>query len=117
MEAIELELFNDNKTANSSIPKTASTEKVSLPTQPDNPQKVLEKALNSIFISPQEENKLAKARRILGPEITTGVSDEQLDVFIGEVQLLLDSWFDTFERKVFEGHTLREILRGEIDEI
>lgn len=110
MEAVELQLFNQEKTVNNSLPNKIPT-KESKPLEPiSNPQKTLEKALSAIF-TPQDEGKIVQARRIFG-EAVTGVSDEQLGVFVNELQYLLDGWFDVFERQVFKGSTLREILKG-----
>lgn len=76
-----------------------------------NPQKSLEVGLNALIPTYEEENKLQKARRVLG-EISLEVTDEQLEVFITGIQFLLDTWLDSFERKMFDGLTLKQILKG-----
>ena len=76
-----------------------------------NPQISLENTLNTIFPEPKEENKLIKARRILG-EVAQGQSDEQLQVFLTELQYLINSWFDEYEKQLFDGLTLEQLLRG-----
>ncbi len=76
-----------------------------------NPQKSLGKGLNAFFPTHEEETKLQKSRRVLG-EISSEVSDEQLEVFITGIQFLLDGWLDNFERKMFDGLTLNQILKG-----
>lgn len=77
-----------------------------------NPQKSLEESLNSILPNHQEETKIQKARRILG-EVATEATDEKLEIFLTEAQYLLDTWLDTFERDIFDGLTLKQVLRGE----
>ncbi len=77
-----------------------------------NPQKSLEETLNSILPNHQEETKIQKARRILG-EVATEVTDEQLEIFLTETQYLLDTLLDSFERDIFDGLTLKQVLRGE----
>lgn len=81
MEAIELELFNDETTVKNSIPKATSVDKASPTTQPTNPQKVLEKALNSIFISPQEENAIAKDESLIDKYNIQAITEFILDKF------------------------------------
>ncbi len=110
MEAVELQLFNQEKTVNNSQSKNVPIKNSKPPEPATDPQKTLEKALSAIF-TPQDESKIVQARRILG-ETVNDTSDEQLGVFINELQYLLDGWFDVFERQVFKGSTLREILKG-----
>lgn len=71
--------------------------------------KSIESALKSIFPGPAEETKLVRARRIL-KEVVKDVSDDELEVFITELQCLLDAWFDAYEKDVFEGLTLMQVL-------
>lgn len=72
--------------------------------------KTLENTLNNIFPEHKEETKLEKARKILG-ESVKDVSDEDLQTFVTELQYLVSSWFDRYEKNVFGGITLREVLR------
>jgi len=76
----------------------------------DSYQTNVDVALKSIFPDRQEENKLQKARKILGDEVT-GVSDEELGVYIAEFQFLLDSWLDEYEIQVFDGKTLKQLTK------
>ena len=70
--------------------------------------------LNQLF---SEENKQQKsvqeARDILG-ESAQLLSDEQVYDLINEVQFLVDTWLEEFERNVFEGKTLKEITQPNI---
>jgi hypothetical protein len=74
-----------------------------------NPQTNLENVLNSIFPQPQEENNITRARNHLG-EISKKFSDEQMLATISEFQFLIDTWLDEYEREVFKGMTLKEVL-------
>jgi len=67
---------------------------------------------NSFYIFPEspEENKIQKARAVLG-EITKDVPDEELAVYITQFQYLLDSWLDEYEKQTFNNLTLQELLR------
>ena len=76
----------------------------------DSYQTNVDVALRSIFPDRQEENKLQKARKILGDEVA-GVSDEELGVYIAEFQFLLDSWIDEYEKQVFDGKTLKQLTK------
>lgn len=72
-------------------------------------QSSLETTLNSLFPTEQEENKVAKARKHLG-ETAKNLSDPQVENIISEFQFLIDSWMDEYEKEVFNGLTLKEIL-------
>lgn len=77
----------------------------------NNPQQVLENTLKSIFPTTQEENKLVKAKRILGHAVQD-LPDNILESFITELEYLAVSWLDDYEQLVFEGFTLDELLKG-----
>lgn len=63
-------------------------------------------------LSPQEETRVVKARRILG-ETATVISDQDLQIFITELQYLINSWLDCYESEIFEGKTLRQVVHGD----
>lgn len=107
----ELQLFNPTE-LNSSLIRQPDLRENSSVSSLYNPQKSVEEGLNALFPTYKEETKLQKARRVLG-EISSEVTDEQLEVFLTEVQFLLDSWLDGFEKKIFDGLTLKQILKGE----
>ncbi|MCL5411055.1 MAG: hypothetical protein M1324_04425 [Patescibacteria group bacterium] len=67
---------------------------------------------NSFYIFPEspEENKVQKARAILG-EIAKDMPDEELAVYITQFQYLLDSWLNEYEKQTFNNLTLAELLR------
>lgn len=74
-----------------------------------NPLASLESALNSILPTQAEETSIIKTRRILG-EVGKTLSDEQMESIVAEFQFLANSWLDEFERDVFNGMTLKEVL-------
>lgn len=101
MEAIELPLY---PTVQEPTPKFIAKE------IPDtNPLASFENVLNSIFPGQSEENKIIKIRRILG-ETAISLSDEQIQCIVSEFQFLIESWLDEYERNVFSGITLKEVL-------
>lgn len=74
-----------------------------------NPQASIENVLNSIFPQQTEENKIARTRRHLGKTGNT-LSDEQIECLNTEFQFLIDTWLDEYEKEVFGGMTLKEVL-------
>ncbi len=74
-----------------------------------NPLASLESALNSILPTQTEEASILKTRRILGETANT-LSDEQIECVVAEFQFLANNWLDEFERDVFGGMTLKEVL-------
>lgn len=106
----ELQLFDPREISNVHITNASLEHKPPQPTY--NPQKSIEEGLNALFPTHKEETKLQKARRVLG-EVSSEVTDAQLEVFLTEVQFLLDSWLDGFEKELFDGLTLKQILKGE----
>ena len=67
---------------------------------------------NSFYIFPEspEENKIQKARAVLG-EIAHEIPDEELVIYITQFQYLLDSWLNEYEKQIFNDLTLQELLR------
>jgi len=78
--------------------------------RPNEPAKSLQESLDTLFPEQQREEKnLQKAKEILGP-VAIEFTSEQLKETIVEVQFLVESWLDDFEREVFGGQTLKELL-------
>jgi hypothetical protein len=73
----------------------------------------LQSALGKIFPSGQEETRLQRARRILG-EDAENISDDDLEKYVTQFQSLIDGWLDSYEKEVFGGQTLGQLLREEI---
>ena len=88
-------------------PNQANT--ASIPVIGTRPLASIDTALRRIFTNPQEETLLVKSRRIMA-ECTADLSDEELEVYITELQHLIDYWLDSFERQQFNGQTLQQML-------
>lgn len=76
------------------------------------PRQNLEEALGKIFPTSREETRTQRARQILGEEIR-GLPDDELEVHLTQFQYLIDSWIDEYEKGVFDGQTLRQVLQEE----
>ncbi len=108
MQTTELPLFSAIKT-----PILIPQQKEITPPQttvytPD-PHTVITNALGSIFSTPAEEGKVTKTRRILGETAKT-FSDEHIETIITQFQFPIDTWMDEYERDVFSGLTLKEVI-------
>ncbi len=57
----------------------------------------------------REEKDLLKVKAILG-NLTASFTTQELKDIVTEVQYLADSWLDDFERSIFKGVTLQELL-------
>lgn len=75
-----------------------------------NPQTVLEAELGRIFPVKEEENRIQMARRIMG-SVVSELTDEELDAYLTEFQFLINYWLDCYEKQVFEGRKLEELLK------
>lgn len=74
-----------------------------------NPLTSLDSALNAIFPENIQESKLLGTKRKLGEKVKT-FTDEQIECLVTDFQYLVDTWLDEFEKSVFEGQTLQELL-------
>ena len=81
-------------------------------TQLSNPLQPVSDALDRIFTTQQEENRIQKTRRIMG-SLVGELSDEEIEVYIKEFQYLVDEWLDSFEQQTFNGQTLKQVLGQE----
>jgi hypothetical protein len=70
----------------------------------------LDAALQNVYGNLQEESRLQKARRIMG-RLVAETSDEELDIYVTELEYLITSWLDEFECQVYEGLTLKQLLQ------
>ena len=57
----------------------------------------------------QQEKTVQEARDILG-ESAKDLTDSEVYDMVNEVQYLVDTWLEEFERKTFDGKTLNELL-------
>ncbi len=112
MGPCQTQLFETVETTASGDRVAALFEPSPLPIKTDGPFRQLQNqkiTLSSIFPTRQEENKLTKARRILG-EIGKDIPDPIFETHLTEFQYLVDSWLDEYERSVFDNKTLKEVL-------
>lgn len=110
METISLQLFDENNLVIEPPMELSSIEPLSEnSTQTTNPLDQLEKTLSTIFPDNQEESKVNKARKILG-ETAESLPDEKIESIVTDFEYLVDSWLDVFEKRVFGGKTLKNIL-------
>lgn len=94
---------------NEIVNKAMETTELTLQTTP---RTSIENAIKSVFPEKEEERKIAKTRSTLG-EVGTKLSAEQIECINSEFQFLAETWLDEFEKGVFEGKTLKEILNEE----
>lgn len=70
----------------------------------------IQKTLDDLFPEQaREEKTLKRTKEILGALVDT-YSQEQLQDIVAEVQYLVCMWLDDFERNIFSGLTLQELL-------
>lgn len=70
----------------------------------------LKKSLDELFPEQEyEEKNIQKTKEILG-DLAYQLTPEQLKDTVAEVQFLAESWLDDFEREIFGGLTLKEML-------
>mgnify|MGYP001569830664 CR=1 FL=1 len=106
METVNLNLFDNTP----QVQVSENSHSAALSQEPvSNPLKNIEQTLTGIFPDNGEENKVIKARRILG-EAASSYSDEQLAGVVTDFEFLIEGWLDLFEKQTFEGKTLRELL-------
>lgn len=70
----------------------------------------LEVTLSTMFPEKEQENKVRRARRVLGESVSK-VTDEQLGSDLSNFEFIVNSWLDVFERNVFGGKTLKDLLK------
>ena len=73
---------------------------------------VLAAGIQDLFIDRHEERRIEQARRLMG-EAVSQLSDPELESYLVKFQYLLDSWFDDFERTLFDNKTLTQLLKEE----
>jgi hypothetical protein len=100
-----------NNTEWMSVLSTAVPDSAPAPSGPVSPISPFQDALGTIFPSAEHDARLQQARRIMADEVAH-VSDQDLGAQLTELQYLIDSLMDEFERTVFEGKTLKQLMRG-----
>lgn len=67
-------------------------------------------SLNDLFPEQAyEEKDIQKAKEVLG-ELANKLTAEQLRDVVAETKYLVESWLDDFEREIYNGLTLKELL-------
>ena len=92
-----------------SNPPTKINEPKTTNSLPQNLFDPLEKAFKEIFPQDVEEETVLKMRRILGKK-GNELSDERVQCIATEFQFLIDTWLDEFEKDIFNGMTLKEVI-------
>lgn len=72
-------------------------------------QDVYENLNQQLSEQEKEQRSVLEARDILG-NTAENLTDEQILSLVSEIQYLIDTWVEEFERKVYEGKTLKELL-------
>lgn len=109
MQTLELPLYTTADPTLKKVPEfpKEAPKPVSIPTS----HKSLEDAIKSVIPDQAEENKVLRMRKHLG-KTAESLSDAQVETIMTEFQFLIDTWLDEYEKDVFNGRTLKEVLNG-----
>lgn len=81
---------------------------------PNQSQQGIYDQFNNYFNEQDQQRKtVGDAREVLG-ESAESLTDEQVYDLVNEVQYLVDTWLEEYEKKVFDGKTLDELLQHEL---
>ncbi len=105
------ELLPQKAETTSSIEVTTESENFSSYKQPINPYSSVEAAINNIFPQQQDETKVSRLKKILGKS-GEQLSDDQIQTLATDFEFLIESWLDSFEKQIFQGMTLEDMLKG-----
>lgn len=82
----------------------------SLPSDFQNNSQGTYEQINELFNAQDEREKaILEAKEILG-DSAKELTDDQIYEMVCEMQFLADSWLEEYEREVFDGKTLIELL-------
>ncbi len=76
---------------------------------PQKSAKSFKESLDNLFPEQEYDKQLQKAKEVLG-SVAKDLSAQELKDVITEVQYLVSTWLDDFEREIFSGKTLKEVL-------
>jgi hypothetical protein len=109
METINLPQLSIFEAPN--LPNNPANLKKTKPTGSHSPKLFdpLENAFKEIIPQNIEENTVIKMRRMLGDKAKE-MPDDQVQCLATKFQFLIDTWLDEFEKDVFSGMTLKEVL-------
>lgn len=108
METVNLALFNDIQDRDDNTVRPEA-KVVSQQSSLMNPLAEIEKSLESIFPEDYQQTKINKARHVLG-SLAEGYTDPQIETMLTDFEYLASCWLDLFEKKIFSGKTLREVM-------
>ena len=57
-----------------------------------------------------EQTKTSKVRQLLG-ESSKDMDEAQLETMVAQCEYLIDCWLDDYERNIFSGKTLSEMVK------
>ena len=80
-----------------------------LPSVPE----VLIQNLDKTFQEVNETSRTSKLRQLLGNDFKN-IPDEYLETVASQIEFLVGSWMDSFEREIFAGNTLKEVLNEDV---
>ena len=79
---------------------------------PTKPYRELDTALNNIFLEQSEQTQLSRLKKLLG-ESAKNLKESELKTILSDFQFLIDAWLDSYEKRIFGGKTLQNLLKGE----
>lgn len=80
---------------------------------PETPQGVYEQINQGFQEQDEKQKSVLEAREILGKP-GEELSDEQVYDLVNEIQYLVDTWLEEYEKKVFDGKSLNELLQQDL---
>jgi len=70
----------------------------------------IEKQLDNLFPEQKHEDKTIKRTKELLGNLANKFSDDEAQTIATEIEYLCETWLDTYERTIFKGKTLNELL-------
>lgn len=102
-------LINDTDSISSIEPSRDYSSAFSLLHSKDNSQEDYSLLNQELDTQEFQKKTILDTRHILG-DSANSLSDEQIIDLVNEIQFLVDSWLEEFERKSFDGKTLNELI-------
>ena len=106
---METSLFNTRELPLEQEVTTETLPSCQIPVYKPTSEISLQNVLNRAFPKQSEENKFTRTKQLLGETAKT-LSNEQLETIVTEFQFLIDTWLDEYEKDVFKGLTLKEVI-------
>ncbi len=110
MDAVELKLFELKKDSNSTV-KSAQNLLVEEVKPTSNRIDVYDKINHFFNESDSDVKAIEQARQILGDDAKT-LRTEQIQDLLSNIDYLVNSWIEEFERSVFDGKTFNELIQA-----